>query len=145
MPVDPGEAHTRFFAGDDPAREWSDIERLYREGVSDCGLPWLAPMLDLVVRVQRSGIGKSLRGQTGRYVLSCTMHERFGRFEPRLQIEPSPDQAYRLTFVHPNLPRKDDWTATYPADQLAPAVSRFLIRVGWVPEGHPAHEILAGA
>lgn len=126
------------------AHPWADIEARYKEATAT-DLPWLAPMADLVGRIRRSGIDRSLHGIMSMYALDCMMHERIYFLEPRLRMEPQHDRTFRLTFVHPHLRTKDDWTATYAGDRLAPAVSRFLARVGWIPESHPAHAILVCA
>lgn len=126
-----------------PPHPWEDIERRYRESVA-FDAPWLSPMADLTGRIIRSGIGRSLHGLTSMYRLRCMMHDLIYPDEPALVVAPAPDAKYTLIFEHPWSPLKDDWQATYDAASLPSAFSRFLKRVGWVPEGHPAHKVLLG-
>lgn len=126
---------------------WESIEARYRESVERYGHHWFGPLAELAARVQESGIGRSLHAAATMDGLMCMMHAVLYVDEPRLVILAKPDRTYTFEFRHPKRPpgrRNEDWNATYPADQVLPAFSRFLGRVGWIPEGHPAHAILLG-
>jgi hypothetical protein len=141
-PTDPGEAHTRFFEGY-PAHDWDGIEQRY---LGDAANDWphLLPMAELARRVRISGIGRSLGGIVSMHQLRCMMHKKFPPLEPSLSIEPHRDSTFTLSYDRSAPSHRTDWTKVYPQTELMPAFSRFLIRVGWVPRGHPAHEILIG-
>lgn len=141
-PVDPGEAHTRFFSGD-AAFDWEGIEQGYLNAAKD-DLPNLLPMAELARRVRISDIGRSLGGIVSMYRLRCMMHQRLYPMEPSLIIDPNLDGTFKFTYDRSSPLRRTDWTKIYPKTELMQAFSRFLIRVGWVPRGHPAHAILTG-
>jgi hypothetical protein len=132
-----------------PPQSWEMIEAVYRNGG-----PHVEAMAELARRVRLSGIGRSLYGIVSHHRLHCSQHEVAAMLDPRLTIMPTEDHLYCMTyefsagFRGQPLGSKDvrerDWTATYGATDLIPAFSRFLSRVGWFPEGHPAHRVLLG-
>lgn len=132
--MDPGEAHTKFSEGW-PAHSWETIERIYDEDGVEV-------MAELARRVRLSGIGRSLGGLVSMRALRCMMHKQMYTFEPSLVIAPTGDDAFTFTYLLSSGKHDGDWTATYPSGQVFAAFSRFLKRVGWVPEGHPAHAVL---
>lgn len=136
MAVDPGESHTRFAEGW-PAHSWDTIERLYQESNHEV-------MADLARRVRASDLGRSLGGLVSMYSLRCMMHQQIYTFEPSLLVTPNPDGTVTFTYDMSSGTHDKDWTATYPSDQVFSAFSGFLKRVGWVPEGHPAHDVIEG-
>ncbi|WP_395646432.1 hypothetical protein [Terricaulis sp.] len=142
--TDSGDTRARFEG--DPAQSWEQIESGYRELAEMENMPFdLRPMAELARRVRLSGIDRSLGGIVRLRTLRCMMHKKIYSLEPSLLIDPNTDGSFTFTYVFSSGSwPKDDWTATYPAEQLMPAFSRFLKRVGWVPEGHPAHAILVG-
>lgn len=136
MPIDPGEMHTRFFQGY-PAHSWETIERLYREAEIEA-------MTELARRVRISGIGRSLGGIVSMRVLRCMMHKQMYVFEPSLTVAPNLDKTITFEYSGSSGKHNADWTATYPPEEVFAAFSRFLKRVGWIPDGHPAHAVLLG-
>ncbi|MEQ1494061.1 MAG: hypothetical protein ABL932_26325 [Terricaulis sp.] len=73
------------------------------------------------------------------------MHQQIYDFEPSLLVTPGASGTVTFVYEMSSGARYDDWTATYPNEELFAAFSRFLKRTGWIPEGHPAHEVIGAA